>query len=92
MKNFSALLVITITISSSITAAFAGDGRYQITNLPKGQYGTEFVLTDTKEGKFRVCTRITPASADEPRTVCQPWFDGLKSKKQKDTVSLFGDL
>ena len=91
MKNFSALLVITITISSSITAAFAGDGRYQITNLPKGQLGTEFVLTDTKEGKFRVCTRISPYSSDA-RTVCQPWFDGLKSKKQKDTVSLFGAL
>ena len=69
------LLFTAIFLITANGAVAKGEGRYVVTSVNDR---VSWVLTDTKTGKFRVCTNDDL----EYRLVCFPWFDGVDGSVQ----------
>jgi hypothetical protein len=69
---------------ASMMALYANEGRYQVTLINENK----FVLTDTKEGKFRICVDYW---RNINAVICQPWFDANKDDLVLDNLDSFGN-
>jgi hypothetical protein len=75
------VLLTAIFLLTANGAMALGEGRYVVTSLSKTS--EDFILTDTKTGRFRLCKN------DEfDRMVrCYPWFDGIDGDEQPQNSS-----
>ena len=69
---------------ASMMALYANEVRYQVTQMNE----SKFVLTDTKEGKFRICVDHW---RNIKAVICQPWFDANKDDLVLDNLDSFGN-
>jgi hypothetical protein len=70
------VLLTAIFLLTANGAMALGEGRYVVTSLSKTR--ADFILTDTKTGRFRLCEN----DEVDGMVRCYPWFDGIDGDEQ----------